>query len=67
MDRGVDDGTEVRFAAYAARMSFTLGHADRVRPFGDYCAGLLSAQGCSVRSIWWTDGDVIRKSRCMSA
>ena len=22
-----------------------LGHADRVRPFGDYCVGLLSAEG----------------------
>jgi SRSO17 transposase len=32
---------EARFAAYVEELSRVLGHADRARPFGDYCAGLL--------------------------
>jgi SRSO17 transposase len=38
-------GTEARFRAYAADLALVLGHADRVRPFEDYCVGLLSAEG----------------------
>jgi SRSO17 transposase len=38
-------GTEERFRAYAADLASVLGHADRVRPFEDYCVGLLSAEG----------------------
>jgi SRSO17 transposase len=40
-------GTEAegRFGVYAADLASVLGHADRVRPFGDYCVGLLSAEG----------------------
>jgi SRSO17 transposase len=38
-------GTEARFRAYAADLASVLGHADRVRPFEDYCIGLLSAEG----------------------
>ncbi len=38
-------GTEARFRAYAADLASVLGHADRVRPFEDYCVGLLSAEG----------------------
>jgi SRSO17 transposase len=38
-------GTEVRFEDYAANLAAGLGHADRVRPFQDYCIGLLSAEG----------------------
>ena len=38
-------GTESRFEAYAARLAAGLGHADRVRPFQDYCVGLLTAEG----------------------
>ena len=38
-------GTQERFRAYAADLASVLGHADRVRPFGDYCVGLLSAEG----------------------
>src|ERR1700674_2243516 len=38
-------GAEARFRAYTARLSAVLGHADRVRPFEDYCIGLLSAEG----------------------
>jgi len=37
-------GTDVRFEAYAAKLAAGLGHADRVRPFQDYCVGLLSAE-----------------------
>ena len=33
------------FDAYAADLASVLGHADRVRPFEDYCVGLLSAEG----------------------
>jgi SRSO17 transposase len=45
MDLPMDDGTEARFAEYAAWLSSALGHADRVRPLRDYCVGLLSAEG----------------------
>jgi len=38
-------GTEVRFGAYAAKLAAGLGHADRVKPFQDYCVGLLAAEG----------------------
>jgi SRSO17 transposase len=38
-------GTQERFHAYAADLASVLGHADRVRPFEDYCVGLLSAEG----------------------
>ena len=40
-----NNGTESRFEAYAAKLAAGLGHADRVRPFQDYCVGLLSAEG----------------------
>jgi SRSO17 transposase len=33
------------FRAYVADLASVLGHADRVRPFEDYCVGLLSAEG----------------------
>ena len=44
---GLDDdtGTQARFAEYTAGLASVLGHADRVRPFEDYCIGLLSAEG----------------------
>ena len=45
MDLQDDSGTEARFCAYAAELASVLGHADRVRPFEDYCVGLLSAEG----------------------
>ena len=45
MDLQDDSGTEARFRAYAADLASVLGHADRVRPFEDYCVGLLSAEG----------------------
>ena len=39
------DGTQARFHGYAVDLASVLGHADRVRPFEDYCVGLLSAEG----------------------
>src|SRR5580658_780833 len=45
MDLHDETGTEARFRAYAADLALVLGHADRVRPFEDYCVGLLSAEG----------------------
>jgi SRSO17 transposase len=45
MDLHDGTGTEIRFRAYAADLASVLGHADRVRPFEDYCVGLLSAEG----------------------
>ena len=45
MDLHDGTGTQVRFHAYAAELASVLGHADRVRPFEDYCIGLLSAEG----------------------
>ncbi len=44
---GLDDatGTQARFEDYTASLASVLGHADRVRPFADYCIGLLSAEG----------------------
>src|SRR5664279_171821 len=38
-------GSQVRFQAYVADLASVLGHADRIRPFEDYCTGLLSAEG----------------------
>jgi SRSO17 transposase len=45
MDLHDATGTEARFRIYAADLASVLGHADRVRPFADYCVGLLSAEG----------------------
>ena len=45
MDLHDATGTEERFRAYAADLASVLGHADRVRPFADYCVGLLSTEG----------------------
>ena len=33
--------SEARFAGYVESLAQVLGHADRARPFEDYCAGLL--------------------------
>src|SRR3974390_2482430 len=45
MDLNDETGTQARFEAYTADLASVLGHADRVRPFADYCVGLLSAEG----------------------
>lgn len=45
LDLQADSGPEARFEAYAAKLAASLGHADRVRPFHDYCVGLVSAEG----------------------
>jgi SRSO17 transposase len=34
-----------RFAAYVNEVAQVIGHADRERPFRDYCAGLLATEG----------------------
>ena len=39
--RWSDASSQARFAAYVARLSRALGHADRVGPFRAYCTGLL--------------------------
>jgi SRSO17 transposase len=38
---GSRQSSETRFVAYVEELSLALGHADRARPFADYCAGLL--------------------------
>ena len=45
MDLHNGSGPQERFRAYAADLASVLGHADRVRPFEDYCVGLLSTEG----------------------
>jgi SRSO17 transposase len=45
MDLHDGSGPQDRFRAYAADLASVLGHADRVRPFEDYCVGLLSTEG----------------------
>jgi SRSO17 transposase len=34
-----------RFEAFVEKLTGVIGHADRVRPLNDYCAGLLVAEG----------------------
>jgi SRSO17 transposase len=34
-----------RFAAYVNELTKALMHADREKPFRDYCAGLLATEG----------------------
>ena len=45
MDLRDGSGTEARFRVYAADLASVLGHADRVRPFEDYCIGLILTEG----------------------
>jgi SRSO17 transposase len=45
MDLDDGTGTQARFGAYVANLASVLGHADRLKPFEDYCVGLLSAEG----------------------
>jgi SRSO17 transposase len=45
VDRHGGIAAQARFRAYTADLTSVLGHADRVRPFGDYCVGLLSTEG----------------------
>jgi hypothetical protein len=45
VDLDDETGTRARFAEYTASLATVLGHADPVRPFADYCVGLLSAEG----------------------
>jgi SRSO17 transposase len=41
MKKSPKPNIEVRFRAYAEKLSTALGHADRVEPFHAYCTGLL--------------------------
>src|SRR5204863_2746567 len=41
---GTEDSAS-RFAAFVEKLTSVIGHADRVRPLNDYCAGLLVAEG----------------------
>ena len=45
MDLHDASGPDARFRAYASDLASVLGHADRVKPFEDYCVGLISAEG----------------------
>jgi hypothetical protein len=45
MDLHNPSGPQERFRTYAADLASVLAHADRVRPFEDYCIGLLSTEG----------------------
>lgn len=45
MDLRDASGTEARFRVYATDLASVLGHADRVRPFEDYCTGLILTEG----------------------
>jgi SRSO17 transposase len=45
MDLDDETGAQGRFEKYTASLAAVLGHTDRVRPFADYCIGLLSAEG----------------------
>ena len=45
MDPHDAGATDARFRAYASALASVLGHADRVKPFEDYCIGLISAEG----------------------
>jgi hypothetical protein len=50
------DGAD-RFVAYVEELTSVIGHADRALPLRDYCAGLLTAEGCkSVRADGGGDG-----------
>ena len=45
MDLHAAGATDARFRAYASALASVLGHADRVKPFEDYCIGLISTEG----------------------
>ena len=45
MDLDDEAGAHCRFGEYTGNLALVLGHADRVKPFTDYCVGLLSAEG----------------------
>ena len=34
-----------RFESFVGKLTSVIGHADRVRPMNDYCAGLLASEG----------------------
>ena len=52
MDLDDGAGTQARFEEYTASLATVLGHADRVKPFADYCVGLLSAGAARASNHW---------------
>jgi SRSO17 transposase len=45
MNLGRMEDSVSRFETYIAKLTTVVGHADRVRPMNDYCAGLLASEG----------------------
>jgi SRSO17 transposase len=45
MEREAIEDSECRFWAYVEELTDVIGHADRVAPLRDYCAGLLVSEG----------------------
>ena len=43
------DGSEGRFSRYVEGLASVIGHADRVKPLGDYCTGLMMP--CERKSV----------------
>jgi SRSO17 transposase len=41
MDHPISDASESRFGAYVEGLVSVIGHADRAKPLGDYCLGLM--------------------------
>jgi hypothetical protein len=41
-----------RFATYLGELTTVVGHASRVSPVMDYCAGLLVTEGGATRRRW---------------
>ena len=52
MDRDDGSDTQARFGAYVADLASVLGHADRVRPFGDYRIGLRRQRAARTSNRW---------------
>ena len=45
MNLGRMEDSVSRFEIYIEKLTTVVGHADRVRPMNDYCAGLLASEG----------------------
>jgi SRSO17 transposase len=45
MNLGRMEDSVSRFESYIGKLTAVVGHADRVRPMNDYCAGLLASEG----------------------
>jgi SRSO17 transposase len=49
MDRRLSEESESRFVAYVEGLTSVIGHADRAKPFQDYCTGLMMP--CERKSV----------------